>query len=157
MTEYALYFETGGPVFGEGYVALVTVRGRMLAVRTPDDFELYGVNPGGAAVHGPTLNEAYVKFVEDLRLALVDIAAEGSKFTEFRRQAEDLFAASGARTEARWDEARARARRGEIDTELGLRIERHDPDLGIDVELLEEATPAANSAPQHQAPAALAA
>ena len=157
MTEYALFFETGGPVFGEGYVALVTVRGRMLAVRTPDDFELYGVNPGGAAVHGPTLNEAYVKFVEDLRLALVDIAAEGSKFTEFRRQAEDLFAASGARTEARWDEARARARRGEIDTELGLRIERHDPDLGIDVVLLEEATPAANSAPQHQAPAALAA
>lgn len=61
------------------------------------------------------VNEAYVRFVEDLRLALVDIAAEGSKFTEFRRQAEDLFAASGARTEARWDEARARARRGEID------------------------------------------
>ena len=157
MTEYALFFETGGPVFGQGYVALVTVRGRLLAVRTPDDFDLYGVNPGGAAVHGPTLNEAYVKFVEDLRLALVDIAAEGCEFKEFRHQAGELFATTGSRTEARWDEARARARRGDIDTELGLRIERHDPDLGIDVELLEEATPAANSAPQHQTPAALAA
>lgn len=60
MTEYALFFETGGPVFGQGYVALVTVRGRLLAVRTPDDFDLYGVNPGGAAVHGPTLNEAFI-------------------------------------------------------------------------------------------------
>ena len=157
MTEYALFFETGVPVFGEGYVALVRVRGRMLAVRTEADFELYGVNPGGAAVYAPTLNEAYIKFVEDLRLVLVDIAAEGSDFKAFRRQAQDLFAAAGSRTEARWHDARARARRGEIDTELGLRIERHDPELGIEVELLDKATPAANPAPQEQAPAALAA
>lgn len=157
MTEYALFFETGGPVFGEGYVALVQVRGRLLAVETGTDFELYGVNPGGAAVHAPTLNEAYVRFVEDLRLVLVDIASEGCRFPDFRRQAQDLFAAAGSRTEARWREARARARRGEIDTELGLRIERLDPELGIEVDLLDEATPAANPAPQQQAPAALAA
>lgn len=119
MTEYALYFETGGPVFGEGFVALVRMRGRLLAVRTEDDFELYGVNPGGAAEHAPTLNEAYVRLLEDLRLALVDIAAEGCGFEEFRRQAEDFFATTGSRAEARWRAARTRARRGEIDTELG--------------------------------------
>ena len=157
MTEYALFFETGGPVFGEGYVALVQVRGRMLAAKTETDFELYGVNPAGAAVYAPTLNEAYVKFVEDLRLVLVDIASEGCNFPDFRSQAQNLFAATGSRTAARWREARARARRGEIGTELGLRIERHDPELGIEVELLDEATPAANPAPQEQAPAALAA
>ncbi len=157
MTEYALFFETGGPVFGEGYVALVRVRGRLLAARTEADFELYGVNPGGAAVHAPTLNEAYAKLVEDLRLVLVDIAAEQCAFDDFRRQAQELFATAGSRTEARWNDARARARRGEIGAELGLRIERRDPELGIEVELLDEATPAANPAPQVQAPAALAA
>ncbi len=157
MTEYALYFETGGPVFGEGYTTLLRVRGRMLAVETSSGFEIFGVNPGGAAVFAATLNEAYTRFVEELRLALVDIAAEGNTYDEFREQASAMFATTGSRTAARWDEARNKARRGEIDTAIGLRIERHDPDLGIDVELLEEATPAANSAPQHQTPAALAA
>lgn len=157
MTEYALYFETGGPVFGEGYTALARMRGRMLAVRARTGFDLYGVNPGGAAVFGPTLNEAYVKFVEEIRLVLVDIASEGGSFDDFRHEARSLFATSGSVTEARWEAARARARRGEIDTGLGLRIERDNPDLGIDIELLEEVTAAANAAPQEPAPAALAA
>ncbi len=157
MTEYALYFETGGPVFGEGYTTLARMRGRMLAVRTPTGFDLYGVNPGGAAVFGSTLNEAYAKFIEELRLVLVDIAAEGGAFDDFRHEARTMFGATGARTEARWEAARAKARRGEIDTELGLRIERDDPAVGIDIELLEEVTAAANAAPQEAAPAALAA
>ena len=156
MTEYALYLETGGPVFGEGST-LARMRGRMLAVRTRSGFDLYGVNPGGAAVFGSTLNEAYAKFVEELRLVLVDIAAEGGSFDDFRREARTLFATTGSVTAARWEAARAKARRGEIDTGLGLRIERDDPDLGIDIELLEEVTAAANAAPQEPAPAALAA
>ena len=102
MTEYALYFETGGPVFGDGYTALVRLSGRMLAVKTPTGFELYGVNPGGAAVFGATLNEAYAEFIEATRLVLVDIAAEGAGFSNFRREARSLFAAVGRRTEARW-------------------------------------------------------
>ena len=157
MTEYALYFKTGGPLFGEGYTALARMQGRMLAVGTSAGFDLYGVNPGGAAVFGPTLNEAYVKFIEEIRLVLVDIAAEGGGFDDFRHEARTLFATTGSATEARWEAARAKARRGEIDTELGLRIERDDPDLGIDIELLEEVTAEANAAPQEPAPAALAA
>ena len=157
MTEYALYFETGGPVFGDGYTALARLSGRMLAVKTPTGFELYGVNPGGAAVFGATLNEAYAEFIEATRLVLVDIAAEGASFSNFRHEARSLFATVGRRTEARWLEARARARRGEIDTGLGLQIERDDRNLSIEVELLQNPTAAANAAPQEQAPAALAA
>ncbi len=77
MTEYALYFETAGQVFGEGYTSLARMRGRVLAVRVRSGFDLYGVNSGGSAVFSPTLNEAYAKLVQELRLVLVDMAAEG--------------------------------------------------------------------------------
>ena len=37
MTEYALFFESGGPVFGEGYIASVRVHGRALATYDEED------------------------------------------------------------------------------------------------------------------------
>ncbi len=157
MTEYALFFESGGPVFGDGFVASVQVRGRLLAIRTAEDCELYGVNPGGFAVYADTLNEAYARFVEDLRLVLVDIAAEGCTFEHFQRRARVLFSTSGPRTRERWKEARERARRGEIENDLGLRVEQQHPELGIEVELVEKPLPSVNSAPQEHAPTAVAA
>jgi len=157
MTEYALFFETGGPIFGEGYVAVVRLRGRLLAAKSPTDVELYGVNPGGAAACAPTLAEAYARLVDEFRVVLVDIAADGCDFAGFRRRARGLFDAAGHRTEARWQRARELARRGEVDTELGLRIERDDPEIALHVELVEKATPAANLAPQETGPTALAA
>ncbi len=61
MKEYPLFFESSGPIFGDGYVVSVLVRGRVLATRAEDDgeFVLSGVNPGSLLGFGATLNEAY--------------------------------------------------------------------------------------------------
>lgn len=158
MTDYALFFESGGPILGDGYIASVRVYGRLLAVQ--DDggqFELSGVNPGSLLSLGTTLNEAYQELVESLRRVLIDIASDVSGFEAFSHQARDFFNTTDPQAETRWLAARTRARRGELPGNLGLRIERNDPELGIDVERVETPSPSANAPAQDLLPSALAA
>ncbi len=159
MTEYALFFESGGPVFGEGYIASVRVHGRALATWDEEDgeFELSGVNPGSLLGFGRTLNEAYQEFVESLRCILIDCASDGASFDEFRSHAEDFFDTTGARIEAHWEAARVRAREGELPNDLGLRVETSNPVLGIEIQQVKTPSPETNAPAQHLAPSALAA
>ena len=125
MTEYALFFESGGPVFGEGYIASVRVYGRALATYDEEDgeFELSGVNPGSLLGFGRTLKEAYQDFVESLRCTLLDCASDAANFEDFRREVEDFFATNDPEADAKWEVARDRARRGELPNDLALRLE----------------------------------
>ncbi len=159
MTEYALFFESGGPVLGEGYIVSVRVRGRALAIRDDEDgeFQLSGVNPGSLLGFGRTLNEAYQEFVESLRCVLIDIASDAPSFEDFRREAQDFFHTEDPRSETRWDAARERVRRGETPNELNLRLESSTPDLGIDVQHVEVPSLSANAPAQQLSPSAVAA
>jgi hypothetical protein len=159
MTEYALFFESGGPVFGEGYIASVRVHGRLLATRDMDDgeFQLNGVNPGSLLGFGGTLNEAYQHLVESLRCILIDIASAAPDFDAFCREARDFFDTDDPRARARWDHARDSARRGDVRNDLDLRVERSIPDLGIFITQVETPSVEANAPAQHLAPSAIAA
>ena len=154
-SEYALFFESGGPIVGNGFFASIGISGRLLAVQDEDGFELYGVNPGGVAVKGETLSEAYGLFVEAVRLVLVDITSDGREYNDFRREAENFFSVSGPAALRRWEQARLQARRGELEGDLGLRTEKGEPELGLEVSRIEQPSPSANAAPQE--PALLAA
>ena len=159
MTEYALFFESGGPVFGEGYIASVRIRGRALATYDEEDgeFELSGVNPGSVLGFGRTLNEAYQEFVESLRCILIDCATDAANFEDFRWEVQDFFDTNDPRAETKWDAARDRARRGELPNDLALRLERSDPGLGADVRQVRAPSLAANAPAQALASGAIAA
>ncbi len=159
MTEYALFFESGGPVFGNGYIVSVRVHGRLLFIRDEKngEFQLRGVNPGSLLGFGSTLNEAYQGLVESLRCILIDIASEATSVDDFRREAADFFDTTAPHTKARWETARSRARDGELPNDLNLRVERSNPKLGIEVQLVEKPSVNANAPAQHAAPTAIAA
>ena len=159
MTQYALFFESGGPVFGEGYIASVRVHGRALATHDEEDgeFELSGVNPGSLLGFGRTLNEAYQDFVESLRCTLIDCASDAANFEDFRQEVQDFFVTNDPQAETNWEAARDRARRGELPNDLALRLERSDPDLGVDVRQVEAPSLSANAPAQALAPSAIAA
>ena len=159
MTQYALFFESGSPVFGEGYVASVRVHGRALATYDEEDgeFELSGVNPGSLLGFGRTLNEAYQDFVESLRCTLIDCASDAADFEAFRREAQDFFDTNDPRAETKWEAARDRARRGELPNDLALRLKRWDPDLGVDIRQVRAPSLAANAPAQALPPTAIAA
>lgn len=154
MKEYPLFFESGGPIFGDGYVVSVVVRGRVLATWNEDDgeFVLSGVNPGSLLGFGRTLNEAYQYMVESLRCVLIDIATDAATVEEFRQEAADYFETDAPQCKAEWQAARERAQRSEPSGDLDLRIETSDPDLGIFVEQIETPTPAANAPAQLDRP-----
>lgn len=147
MKEYPLFFESGGPIFGDGYVVSVVVRGRVLATWNEDDgeFVLSGVNPGSLLGFGRTLNEAYQYMVESLRCVLIDIATDAATVEEFRREADDFFETDSPRCRAEWQAAREGARRGEPSADVDLRVETSDPELGIFVEPIETPSIAANA------------
>ena len=150
MKEYPLFFESGGPIFGDGYVVSVVVRGRVLATWNEDDgeFVLSGVNPGSLLGFGRTLNEAYQYMVESLRCVLIDIATDAATVQEFRREADDFFETDSPRCRAEWQAARERALRGEPSADFDLRVENSDPELGIFVEPIETPSVSANAPAQ---------
>ncbi len=150
MTEYPLFFESGGPIFGNGYVVSVLVRGRVLATwdETDGEFVLTGVNPGSLLGFGRTLNEAYQCMVESLRCVLIDIATDAATVEEFRREAEDYYETDAPRCRAEWQAARKRARRGGPSGDLDLRVGTSDPELGIFVDRIETPSVAANAPAQ---------
>jgi len=159
MTEYALFFESGGPVFGEGYIASVRVHGRALATYDEEDgeFELSGVNPGSLLGLGRTLKEAYQDFVESLRCTLIDCASDAADFEDFRREVQDFFDTTDPRAETKWEAARDRARRRELPNDLALQLERSDPDLGVDIRQVRTSSLAANAPAQALVSSAIAA
>lgn len=159
MKEYPLFFESGGPIFGDGYVVSVVVRGRVLATWDEDDgeFVLSGVNPGSLLGFGRTLNEAYQYMVESLRCVLIDIATDAATVEEFRREAHDFFETDAPQCRARWESARERVRQGELRNDLDLRVETSDPEFGMFVEQVERPSVHANAPAQSLAPSAIAA
>lgn len=150
MKEYPLFFESGGPIFGNGYIVSVLVRGRVLATWDEDDreFVLRGVNPGSLLGFGATLNEAYQYMVESLRCVLIDIATDAATVEEFRREADDFFETGALQCRAEWQTARERAQSVETSGDVDHRVETSDPELGIFVEQIGTPSAAANAPAQ---------
>ena len=105
MAHYPLMFRYQQAVVGNGFVARVEIRGRVLADATPEGFWFSGVNPGDASGGGTTLQEAYADFRRCLTEIIFDIALEGHVFEAFGRAVGEFFEATDRESEAAWLQA----------------------------------------------------
>lgn len=109
-------------VAGNGFVAKVEMRGRMLAI-VDDDGEvwLHAVHPAGWADSGRTVAEAHAQFRQSYTAILYDVAEETETFEDFRAAVKKLDVESGPLLES-WQEAVANMRPEWAD-KLNLKIE----------------------------------
>jgi hypothetical protein len=129
VSSLPLIFLHNSPVVGEGFVAWVSIRGRVLAEW--DDQEgvvLSGIVPGALATDTDcqTLREAHADFRTLLTQILYDIARDARDFEHFKREVEVFGASTSPRLEARWkhslDDLRAHAS-GVNSFHLGLTVQ----------------------------------
>lgn len=148
MTQYPLMFRYQQAVVGNGFVAQVEIRGRVLAESTDEGFWFSGVNPGDASGGGATMQEAYADFRRCLSEIIFDIAIDGRGFENFKTTVEELFAATDRESEAMWlravEEIRS-GRSGENFTGLP-RLRAEDPRLVKVTEILTSAANASENA-----------
>jgi hypothetical protein len=103
MTNYPLLITFHGAVFGQGFVADVVARGRLVATQEAEHkWWFYGVNPGAIAAHGESLNDAHQDFRAGLKAVLIQFATEADSFEAFKAGVEGFFYATNEATEAEW-------------------------------------------------------
>ena len=84
MTLYPLFFTFKELVYGDGFVAECAIRGRALAAQEEErEWWFNGVEPGGLAERGETLNDAYYSFRDTLKEILFDISYATETFDAF--------------------------------------------------------------------------
>lgn len=99
-TKYPLFITYKDiPIASNGFSARVSIKAKVLLEHRDDEFAMYGVNPGGIAGSGKSVEEAHKVFNERLVSVLLDIAEESDDFNvlrdevlEFVRCTNDSFA-----------------------------------------------------------------
>ena len=148
MADYPLMFRYQQAVVGNGFVARVEIRGRVLGVFTPDGFWLSGVNPGDVSGGGVDPHAAYADFRRGLTEIIFDIALESHSFEGFQRTVGELFDTVDRQSEAAWlqavDEIRS-GRTGENFFRLP-RLSAEDPRWAKVTEIVTSAANASENA-----------
>ena len=118
-THYPVLFTYRDVIIGAGYVAHVEASGRFLIEEkgTGTDVWIYGVNPGGLAAKGSGQEEAAEEFRASYRTVLIDLAEESADFSAFKNQVEIFYRSTCEAAERDWQEAVARVRNGEVDSD----------------------------------------
>ena len=106
------------PIYGRGFLADVTVRGRLLAEQEAEGWWLYGVNPGGLAAGGTDPTMAHAEFRKSFTSVLFDLAIATNSFESFKQEVEQFFNETNEETLAAWTAAVERVRAGAINLEL---------------------------------------
>lgn len=146
IQQFPLVYTLHHSVVGKGFIAKITMHGRVLAEDEGEDgWWINGVHPGGAVGGGPLLGDAMRDFCRRARLVLIDIAHEAATFPEFEAMARSFFEQVDDVTLDEWHRARKAARDGHL-VLPELRAMHEIPDATIEV-LLEAMTPDANAVP----------
>lgn len=116
MTNYPVMFTFRDAVSGNGFLSGVTVGGRALIVREPEDqaWCVYGVRPAPLAVSGATPLEAFANFRNAYKNVLFDFAEDAKTYEAFKGQVEEFYSTPDLEEEARWTEAFQAIRTGKI-------------------------------------------
>lgn len=90
---YPLLYTFQEIVIGSGYIAEVCIKGRATAIAeriesndgdTAEEWWFNGVEPGGLARGGPSMNESYYSFKEGLKEIMVELAYRSAGYDEFK-------------------------------------------------------------------------
>ena len=112
---YPVLFTLHEVVSGNGFLAGVAVEGRGSLVHEEDEgWWLYGVEPGGLAENGDSPQEAHLKFVEDFRKVLFDVASDAPSFDDFESEVVRILCQLNEPEAERWERAVKAIRAGEI-------------------------------------------
>jgi predicted RNase H-like HicB family nuclease len=101
-------------ISGDGFLAGVTVQGRIMAAKDDGEWWMDGVRPAGITEKGETLQEAFLHFRDRFKKVLFDIAEESLTFELFRTEVERFFYELDAEEEHRWSEAFKLIRTGKV-------------------------------------------
>ncbi len=114
-TACPLIFTFREAVASEGFIAGVSITGRVLACREDDsEWWFYGVAPGAMAEGGATTGEAYARFVLALRNVLTDAATAAKTFDTFKFEVERFVAQEDSEEAERWSSAVEAHRLGRV-------------------------------------------
>jgi len=109
---WPLIFGYRGTILGRGFVADITLQGRVLASPESDGVWVYGVNPGAIAITAPTLGDTHGKLRSTLHRLFVDFAENATDFDDFKTTIERFVEESDPDTQQEWETARASVRAG---------------------------------------------
>jgi hypothetical protein len=134
-------------VSGDGFLASVSVHGRVLAAHEDDGWWMYGVQPGDLAAGGTVFAEAHCEFRKTFSSILFDIAEEAEDFETFKAEVSKFFKGVNHPTEKEWHEAVLQVRARKIaaeDISKGLRKQPAESRRYVEVKLLRVSKPADN-------------
>lgn len=156
---WPIVFTHRGTILGNGFLANIELRGRLLAMPELEGVWLYGVTPGALSLGATTLNDASAELRDMLTRLFIDFAHEAPDFDGFKATVEKFFAESDAETEADWNAAVASVRAGRVPVPDGLPRQDADGETFINVTLkpVEQLTTMDNPLVQQEARPALAA
>lgn len=143
MKHYPILFTFRDKVFGNGFLADVTVHGRALAVEEEDGWWMCGVEPGDLAAGGVTLTEALAEFRKTFTTILFDIAEEVQDHESFEVEVGDFFGGVNHPTEEEWKIALAEVRSGRTVAEAildGLPIKPADSPRFAEIRIMDSYT-----------------
>lgn len=137
MTRWPLLFTFQQKVYGNGFLASVTMHGKVLAIQEEEGVWMEGVQPGDLAAGGKDLYAAYVKFRKAFNETLEDMAEDGDDFRTFKTAVEELFRREDQEALRQWKEAVEEVRAGTVKLD---NIQKKDADSPRDVtvELIED-------------------
>ncbi len=90
MNRLPLLFSFKEMVFGDGFLAEVVAKGRMLAEKEKGGVWIYGVQPGGLSAGGKDENQAYIEFKSTF-IEILSHMAKKSTYEEFKEEARKFF------------------------------------------------------------------
>lgn len=124
MNHCPLIFNFTEKVEGDGFMADVKMRGRILWVKEGGEMWMYGVQPGGVAACGKgegatylEFRQTYLEFRRTLQGVLFDISIDSPDYNSFQRKIRRFFKEVSKPTEEEWWEAVREAREGRIKVE----------------------------------------
>lgn len=101
-------------ISGDGFLAGITLSGRVLMLHEDGKWWMYGVRPGAIAEAGETAQEALLRFRNRYKEILFDMAAEFRTFESFKQEVERFYHEPDAYEERRWQDAVAAIRSGSL-------------------------------------------
>jgi hypothetical protein len=137
MTRYPILFARRDLIEGNGFIAGVTVHGRLLLTMEEGESWVEGVNPGGIAAGGESPVEALAEICSELRVVLFDIAETAATFEDFKVEVERFFHSTSRVAAEEWEAAVAEVRAGRIEADW-LNKRPADSPLSIQVDLIRQ-------------------
>jgi len=108
VSQLPLFFQFRNLIAGDGFIAFVATRGRVLLSEEDGKIWMYGVQPGGLAAFGSDRQSAFESFRVEYHRVLEDAAQGAASFTAFRGLVQELFQQIHEPAQADWETARQR-------------------------------------------------